>query len=103
MLLPLQGALSIDSYTQGVALGYVLMPLRGVSTHLTEEPFFCSVFMCARVLTHDANIVIFGLLKLSTQSAVLENLTSRKWRFLLSATIKNRIFRSKNLFSSAKS
>ena len=38
MLLPLQGALSIDSYTQGVALGYVLMPLRGVSTHLTEEP-----------------------------------------------------------------
>ena len=37
MLLPLQGALFIASYTQGVALGYVLMPLRGVSTHLTKE------------------------------------------------------------------
>ena len=44
MLLPLQGALSIDSYTQGVALGYVLMPLRGVSTYLTEEPYIWHIY-----------------------------------------------------------
>ena len=56
MLLPLQGASLFAPYTQGVDLGYELMPLRGASTHLTEEPFYVFV----KVLQHSAEDVYKG-------------------------------------------
>ena len=52
--MPLQGALFLAFCTQGDALGYVLMPLRGASTHLTEEPNYrqCQSFALPSELWH---------------------------------------------------